>query len=177
MNHPLCHLQNLRICRWGPLFALGSLLACGCTETTAPNGSLAVAPNAQAAPLEADSSLFLADYRQAFETARRENRLVLLFFTAEWCHYCHEMEEETFADPQIRQLAREFTCVRVDADQEAKLCQQFQVTAFPTVQFVSPLGAPLRRMIGKQSADQLGGQMQEILGAMARHQRDSRLIR
>ena len=54
---------------------------------------------------------FVADSEVGLELAARQKRPCLLFFTAEWCTYCHQMEETAFVDPKIKQLAEQFVCV------------------------------------------------------------------
>jgi thiol:disulfide interchange protein len=98
----------------------------------------------------------------------RENRPLLVFFTAQWCHYCHEMADEVFTDPRVRQMAQRFVCVWVDADRESEVCQTLGVQACPTVQFLSPRGVPLRRLVGKQEAGQFVYEMRATLHAIAR---------
>ena len=38
---------------------------------------------------------------QVFAQARAENKLVLLDMAAVWCHWCHVMDEKTYADPAV----------------------------------------------------------------------------
>ena len=40
--------------------------------------------------------------------AAERQRPALVFFTAQWCTYCHKMEATTFADPAVAQAAGEF---------------------------------------------------------------------
>jgi uncharacterized protein len=55
--------------------------------------------------------------RQAFESAAREDRLIMVSVQADWCHWCHVMNDETFADPRVvRLLAERFVVIRVDSD-------------------------------------------------------------
>ncbi len=98
---------------------------------------------------------------------------MLVFFTASWCHYCHQMADEAFADPQVVSLSEQFTCILVDADREADVCRQYGVTAYPTVQFVSPRGALVGRVVGKQPAHRLMIAMQAALQSVARNDDDS----
>src|SRR4051812_7730591 len=37
----------------------------------------------------------------AFARAKRENKLILLDGAAEWCHWCHVMDETTYLDPEV----------------------------------------------------------------------------
>ncbi len=93
---------------------------------------------------------------------------MLLFFTAEWCHYCHQMANEAFTHPQVVGLSVNFVCVLIDADAEPDVCRQFQITGYPTIQFLSPRGVPLERVVGKQAGHQLMMAMQAALQNVAR---------
>jgi thiol:disulfide interchange protein len=147
------------------LLAAGLAWSIGCDVTTAPTPAT---PRAGSTTDSAEGGLhFVRGYEAGVRVAMRENRPLLVFFTAQWCHYCHEMADETFTDPRVRQLAGRFVCVWVDADREAEVCQTLDVQAFPTVQFLSPRGAPLKRLVGKQEAAQLAYAMRATLHAVA----------
>ena len=77
------------------------------------------------------------------------------------------MASEAFRDQRVVTLSESFVCVVVDADRERDICQRFRVKAYPTVQFVSPGGVPLNRLIGKQKHSRLIAQMQAALDAVA----------
>ena len=36
---------------------------------------------------------------EAFETAKRENKPILLDIGAVWCHWCHVMDRESYESP------------------------------------------------------------------------------
>jgi thiol-disulfide isomerase/thioredoxin len=111
---------------------------------------------------------FVDNYRQGYEKALREGKPMLVFFTAEWCHYCHEMADEAFTHPQVVSLARYFVCILIDADVEPDVCRQFRVTGFPTIQFLSPRGGLMERIVGKKPSQQLAMSMQATLQSIAR---------
>ncbi len=96
---------------------------------------------------------------------------MLVFFTAEWCQFCHQMADEAFTHPQVVRLSEQFVCILVDADREPEVCRQFQVTGYPTIQFLSPRGVPLERIVGKKPGHQVMMAMQAALQNVAR--RDS----
>jgi len=55
---------------------------------------------------------------EAFETARRLNRPVLLSIGYSTCHWCHVMEEESFEDEEIaRYLNDNYIAVKVDREE------------------------------------------------------------
>src|SRR4029078_5472266 len=60
----------------------------------------------------------------AFERARREHKFILLDGAAEWCHWCHVMDETTYLDPEIgRALKERFGTIRVDLRQRPDITE------------------------------------------------------
>lgn len=98
---------------------------------------------------------FFRDVADGYEQASQRGLPCLLFFTADWCTYCHQMEETAFRDPTIKSLAEQFVCIKVDAERYSKVCAEFEVTGFPTIQFLAPDGRDLHRLVGRQSAGSL----------------------
>jgi thioredoxin-like negative regulator of GroEL len=100
--------------------------------------------------------------------ARDSRRPMLVFFTATWCQYCHQLADDAFRQEGVVALSRQFVCVRVDADAEPHICREFHIRGFPTIQFMSPGGVPLNRVTGKRPAHELVMEMQAALQAVAR---------
>ncbi len=98
---------------------------------------------------------FVLDPRVGCQVAARQGLPCLLFFTAEWCTYCHQMEDSAFRDAAVHSLAEGFVCILVDADREPQLCEHYGVSGFPTVQFVAADGRALHKLVGRQSAAEL----------------------
>jgi thiol-disulfide isomerase/thioredoxin len=44
---------------------------------------------------------------EPFEVARRTGRPILLDVGASWCHWCHVMDEGTYADAEVARLLRQ----------------------------------------------------------------------
>ncbi len=148
------------------LLSVVSFGGCSSSESI---GELADARQAAVVPTVARGNIhFIQGYDRGQEEAQRTGKPMMLFFTASWCRYCHEMEAEAFTVPQAVELAQRFTCVLIDADEEASVCRMFHVSGYPTIQFISPGGAPLNRIIGKQPGQQLIMEMHAALQAIAR---------
>src|SRR3989440_411190 len=59
---------------------------------------------------------------EAWSRAAAEDRPVLLSVGYASCHWCHVMERETFADPEIAALLnRHFVCIKVDREERPDL--------------------------------------------------------
>jgi thiol:disulfide interchange protein len=175
---------TLRSARWWwSLVLCPLLLSLGCDSgASAPaanaGGAATTAPaTAPAVPHVARGTISFVDgYQRGCEVARRERKPMLLFFTASWCQYCHQMANEAFNQTQVTNLSQRFVCVLIDADAEPQVCQNFQVRGYPTVQFLSPDGAPLHRVVGKRPGAQFLVDMQTALQAVARVQSHERVV-
>jgi len=110
---------------------------------------------------------FVEGYVRGYEQARREGKPMLVFFTVEGCGYCEETVREASADEDVVRLSGKFVCILVDADLEPEICRDFRVRGYPTIQFMSPQGVPLNRLMGKTAPRQLALQMQAALQATA----------
>ncbi len=110
---------------------------------------------------------FVADSVQGRQFAKQQGLPCLLFFTADWCTYCHQMEATAFVDPTITKLAKNFVCILVDADRESNVCQQFGIQGYPTVQFLAADGHSLHRLVGRQTTPKLAAGMQAALQRIA----------
>jgi len=78
------------------------------------------------------------ELEQARAKALREQRPLLVDFTATWCGACKELDKLTFSEPRVATEAGRFVAVKVDATNsddpkvEAAM-EQFKVVGLPTV--------------------------------------------
>ncbi|MDT7891270.1 MAG: DUF255 domain-containing protein [Thermoproteota archaeon] len=79
--------------------------------------------------------------KEAFEKAKRENKLVLLSLAGVWCHWCHVMDETTYSDEEIISLINEnFIPIRVDVDERPDISERYNFGGFPTFAFLTHEG-------------------------------------
>ncbi len=88
---------------------------------------------------------------EAFATAQRENKPILLDIGAVWCHWCHVMDRESYDNPEIAQIVNEkFIAVKVDRDERPDIDSRYQVAVqavsgqggWPLTAFLTPDGKP-----------------------------------
>jgi hypothetical protein len=80
---------------------------------------------------------------EAFRKAQAEDKPVLLFITAAWCHACRLMEESVLADDEIAGLLqRDYVPIRVDSDRRPDINDRYNMGGWPTTAFLTP-GAEL----------------------------------
>jgi uncharacterized protein len=89
--------------------------------------------------------------KEAFATAQRENKPILLDVGAVWCHWCHVMDRESYDNHEIAQIVNErFIAVKVDRDERPDVDSRYQVAVnamtgqggWPLTAFLTPDGKP-----------------------------------
>ncbi len=86
-----------------------------------------------------------------FALARKLKRPMLIDIGAVWCHWCHVMDQTTYADAKVAAMVNDyFVPVKVDTDERPDIdayyqiaAQNFSVGGWPLTCFATPDGAPL----------------------------------
>ncbi len=89
----------------------------------------------------------------ALATARREHKLLVLDFNAEWCVPCRRMEKTTLVDRRVAELLDHIVFVRVDTDRHSEIAQKLGVVGLPDIRFVLPDGRMFRQLRGYQDVE------------------------
>lgn len=88
-------------------------------------------------------------YQKGMELGKKEQKNILISFTADWCMYCEKMDGETFADKDVSQYLQEhYIAIRVDADQEEKLATEYRVEGLPVNWFIDEAGEKIAYLPG-----------------------------
>ena len=98
------------------------------------------------------------DLVAARERAQREDKLFLLYFTADWCAPCRWMEENTFHDEELQEhLNHHVLSVRVDLNHALakELQHRFEVEAIPTLLIFATNGSLIDRRTASLDAKAL----------------------
>lgn len=111
----------------------------------------------------------LAEFDQALAVAKADNKIVMLDFYADWCVSCVELEQFTFADPQVQTLLAKFTLLQADVtannESDQALYQRFTLFGPPAILFFAPDGQELsaHRIIGFIGADAFHAHLTQVL--------------
>lgn len=99
-----------------------------------------------------------------FDQAKSENRFVILDLEAVWCHWCHVMEETTYADPRVIDLlARKYIPVRVDQDANPDLSNRYGDWGWPATIVFAPDGTEIVKLRGYIPPERMTALLAEII--------------
>jgi uncharacterized protein YyaL (SSP411 family) len=85
----------------------------------------------------------------AFQKATRENRFVILYLEAVWCHWCHVMDHDTYGDARVQALIdARFVPVRVDSDARPDLALRYKRYGWPATVIFAADGTELAKRRG-----------------------------
>ncbi len=102
-------------------------------------------------------------FESGMARSRFEKKKAMLYFRADWCLFCAEMEQKTLRDPAVvESLNRHFIAIRIDSDREKETAQLFRVKSLPDLWFMSETG----EVIGHRPGYIPPPQMLKILNAV-----------
>ena len=101
---------------------------------------------------------------ELFELAEATGRHVLLDLNARWCHWCHFMEERTYAHPDVRDLVdRAYLAVKVDQDANPDLASRYGDWGWPATIVFAPDGREVAKLQGFQRPSRMAGILYTIV--------------
>lgn len=88
------------------------------------------------------------DEPTALETARQENKLVMLDFYAKWCGACNELDHKTFSNQDVVDRLENYITVKLDftTEQDEDLSEKYQIRGLPIVVFMDGNGKIYKRI-------------------------------
>ena len=97
----------------------------------------------------AQASVFLnMDFEMAKNKAQKENKLLMLKFSAQWCLPCKFMDKTVFEDKDLNTyMSERVIAIQVDIDQFTgmDLKEIYKVKIIPTIIFIHPNGTEISR--------------------------------
>lgn len=108
-------------------------------------------------PIFADLSL-----TDALAKANRENKLLIIKFTAEWCGPCKQMDKTTWRNQSVFDWAKDnAVIIAVDVDKDTKTSEQHKIKAMPTMVAYRD-GVEFDRTVGYMDASKTLSWMKDV---------------
>ncbi len=115
------------------------------------------------------SSFWQPTLDSAQRLAAHTQRLVLVYFHADWCRACVSMDQQVFGHPEAAgRILAGFVPVRINVDHFPATARQYGVTALPTTVVISPQGALLGAIAGHAEPTAYLAQLDQVAAQAAR---------
>jgi thiol:disulfide interchange protein len=99
---------------------------------------------------------FLHDYDEAVALAQKENKPLMVVFSATWCPPCQTMKKEVYPSTVVKRELDDWVCVYLDFDdsKNKKVKTQYQVKNIPHIQLLSSKEVAIDKQVGSSTAQQ-----------------------
>lgn len=112
---------------------------------------------------EAWALLWRDDLNSALNEADQTNKPIMVDFYTTWCHWCKELDRNTYSDGKVIALSAKFICVKVDAEKNTAAAGKYNVRGYPTVVFLNPDGSVHSRITGYRPPEIFVQTMESVL--------------
>jgi thiol:disulfide interchange protein len=114
------------------------------------------------------SAAWESSFSKAERRARDEERVLMLYFGADWCGPCKDLEESTFKEKEVAELLLGVVPVKIDGSEMSgpisKLFRRYGVYSLPEIVFVQSDGGVVEsaRIRGFIDGPELAGVLREL---------------
>jgi len=96
------------------------------------------------------------------ERAKSEERAIMIDFYTDWCGWCKKLDQDTYSNSRVQELARGFVCLKVNGDKFPNFVSKYLIEGYPTIVFLNPAGQEITRIVGYTDASGLLAKMGDI---------------
>lgn len=110
-----------------------------------------------------DSLNNTTDLNKAIEQAKADNKGIMLVFDQKNCHYCDEMKEKTFSNPDvISKINKDYITVFIDINENSQIAAKYKVFGTPTTIFLDSNQKQIGKIEGFVDADDFLSELKGI---------------
>ena len=113
---------------------------------------------------------WLTDLAEAMTQSEKQDKPLMIDFTAEWCPPCQKMEKTTFNQPNVIRKTNSFITLRIDVDKQGAIADKYNCNAgkyggigIPNILFMDYNENRIKHIIGYQDQDNLIAVMDSVL--------------
>ncbi len=158
--------MNTTILRGG-LIAMAVLATLGCNDAGKP------VTTKESPSVHTGTKLQWAkSWDSAVEEARKDNKVILVDFYADWCIWCKKLDGTTLSDQAVAAFLSEKTIpLRLDVDHEGRdFSNRYRINGLPTVLVLNTDGSERGRIGGYLPPRQFLERMKVLVGTKSTHE-------
>ena len=99
----------------------------------------------------------------ALMTALAEDKLVFVYFSAEWCIACKILEQQTLNSTDVQSALQNFIFTKVDTDLFLRSAVFYKIVGMPTLLVLNSSGQEIFRSVGPISEKELAGRLNALI--------------
>ncbi|MFH1097993.1 MAG: thioredoxin family protein [Candidatus Desantisbacteria bacterium] len=131
-------------------------------ENSINTATKTVAEAVQEKPMEVTNIQWVTAFDDGLKMAKEKNCPLMVDFFAQWCGWCVKLDEETWTNKDVIQLAQRFVCVKVDVDTDRQTPARYGARSLPTILFINPDGKVIHQVIGYRNSEDMLGEMKKV---------------
>jgi len=107
------------------------------------------------------------DFKAAVSASEKDGKPMVAIFGADWCGYCHKLQDETLPDERVKEALAPYRVVKIDGDTSdgKAMMAKYGVQGLPTVLFLNADGVIIERVTGFMEPDQFL-QVLKVVGSL-----------
>jgi thioredoxin-related protein len=98
--------------------------------------------------LFADEIVWQKDISAAFEKAKKEHKLVMVFVEGESCRWCKKMKHRTLSDESVDKRLQDYVAVKVFRENKENITDLPEIQGVPSIFFMTAQKKILESVIG-----------------------------
>ena len=110
-------------------------------------------------------------FDEAVKKARAANKPIMIDFWADWCSWCHRLDQTTYVEPTVVKLSEQFIALKIDTEgglKNQEIALRYNVATLPTITFITPGGRQILTLKGYQGPGQFPRTMETARDTGAR---------
>jgi thiol:disulfide interchange protein len=100
---------------------------------------------------------------EALQQAAKKNRPIMIDVYADWCGWCKRLDSDTYSNKDVIAKSGEFVDLKLDADANKDIVNQYKIGGLPTILFLDSQGHEIHKVIGYKPPNQFVVEMDKAL--------------
>lgn len=103
---------------------------------------------------KSSAAFYNSNYSKALADSQKDNKPVIIIFTASWCGPCQHMKQNVYSSPQVNSVADRFHWLMLDVDSASNqdLAKKYGVRGIPHIQIIDGYEKRKGKVVGGQDA-------------------------